>query len=73
MKLILEQEYNPELIKDNNSSYDPKKYIKSKLLKNKKINYEHTFVRNTKTFGKVPAERQEKFINIKDNLLNDNK
>ena len=37
LKLILEQEYNPEIIKDNNSSYDPKKYIKSKLLKNKKL------------------------------------
>ena len=37
LKLIMDQEYNLELIKDNNSSYDPKKYIKSKLLKNKKL------------------------------------
>jgi len=70
-KIIMDNEYNVEKDINSNSnnntnnSYDPKKYIKSKLLKNKAKNYEHTFIRNTNTFGKVPVEREQKFNNIK--------
>ncbi len=76
-KIIMDNEYNVEKDINSNSnnntnnSYDPKKYIKSKLLKNKAKNYEHTFIRNTNTFGKVPVEREQKFNNIKDKLLVD--
>lgn len=68
---IMDKEFNPEINKDNNVSYNPVKYIKSRFLNNKKEK-EHIFIRKTNTFGKVPLEREEKFINIKDNLLNDN-
>ena len=65
---IMDKEFNPEINK-NVSIYNPKQYIKSKFLKKKQN--EHTFIRKTNTFGNVPLEREQKFINIKDKLLND--
>ena len=65
---IMDKEFNPEINK-NTSIYNPKQYIKSKFLKKKQN--EHTFIRKTNTFGNVPLEREQKFINIKDKLLND--
>ena len=64
----MDKEFNPEINK-NVSIYNPKQYIKSKFLKKKQN--EHTFIRKTNTFGNVPLEREQKFINIKDKLLND--
>lgn len=72
---IMNQEFNQDINKNknkNNISYDPKKYIKSKLLNNKKENeYKHIFIRKTNTFGKVPLDREKRFFNIKENILND--
>ena len=65
---IMDKEFNPEINK-NTSIYNPKQYIKSKFLKKKQN--EHTFIRKTNTFGNFPLEREQKFINIKDKLLND--
>ena len=65
---IMDKEFNPELTKSY-SIYNPKQYINSKFLKKKEN--EHVFIRNTNTFGNVPFEREQKFNNIKDKLLND--
>ena len=67
---IMDKEFNPEINKDNNTTYSAKKHIKSKFLNKKKEN-EHNFIRKTNTFGKVPPDREEKFNKIKDKLLND--
>ena len=67
---IMEKEFNVEINKKKNESiYNPKEYVKSKFLKKKEN--EHKFIRKTNTFGKVPSKREKQFINIKDNLLND--
>ena len=65
---IMKGEFNPDL-HQKKAFYDPKKYIKSKLLNKKNKSYEHNFIRKTNTFGKVSEDRSQKFINIKDKLL----
>lgn len=68
---IMDKEFSPEINKGNNIIYNPAKYIKSKFLSNKKEKV-HIFIRKSNTFGKVPLEREQKFFNIKDKILNDN-
>ena len=65
--IIMDSEFKPRMTKGSSIS-NAKKFIKSKLL-NKEINYEHKFIRNTNSFGKIPPEREQQFINIKDRLL----
>lgn len=65
--IIMESEFKPRMTKGT-SIHNAKKFIKSKLL-NKEINYEHKFIRNTNSFGKIPPEREQLFNNIKDKLL----
>ena len=67
----MKRAFNPEVPKSTQESYDPKKFIRSQsLAKRKKKEYEHFFERKTNTFGNVPPERGELFINIKDKLFN---
>ena len=62
--------FNPESTEDT-FSYDPKKFIKSQeIIKKSENNYEHVFIRNTKTFGEIPPEKEKIFIEMKDNLFN---
>ena len=65
--IIMDSEFKPRMTKGS-SIRNAKKFIKSKIL-NKEINYEHKFIRNTNSFGKIPPEREQQFINIKDRLL----
>ena len=67
----MKRAFNPEVPKNNEETYDPKKFIRSQsLAKRKKKEYEHFFERKTNTFGNIPPERGELFINIKDKLFN---
>ena len=69
-KEIMMRAFNPELNKDK-QDYDPKKFIKSqKLRKKKENNYQHKFIRETNTFGKLSSENQDLFLNIKDKVFN---
>ena len=59
--------FNPESTEDT-FSYDPKKFIKSQeIIKKSENNYEHVFIRNTKTFGEIPPEKEKIFIESIDN------
>ena len=69
-KEIMLRAFNPELNKDK-QDYDPKKFIKSqKLRKKKENNYQHKFIRETNTFGKLPSKKQALFLTIKDKVFN---
>lgn len=69
-KEIMLRAFNPEINKDK-KDYDPTKFIKSQVLRKKKENdYQHKFSRNTNTFGKLTAEKQQLFLNIKDKVFN---
>lgn len=70
LEYAMKKAFNPENPKvvEHNSSYDPKKCIRSQTLmkRNDDTNYEHIFNRYTNTFGNTPQDRLAKFLQIKD-------
>ena len=70
LDLAMKKAFNPENPKGDeiNSSYDPKRCIRSQTLmkRNDDTNYEHIFNRYTNTFGNIPQDRWAKFLQIKD-------
>jgi hypothetical protein len=68
LKEIMDKTFNPEAT-DDNFFYDPKRCIRSQTLMIKnEDNYIHTWIRKTNSFGKVPINREQKFMEIKDDF-----
>ena len=68
LKEIMDKTFNPEAT-DDNFFYDPKRCIRSQTLMIKnEDNYIHTWIRKTNSFGKVPINREHKFMEIKDDF-----
>lgn len=66
LKGIKEATFAPDSVEDN-TYYDPTKYVQCQTLyKKNKGTFVHVFLRKTNSFGKVPEDREKRFVNIKD-------